>query len=135
MVTKTSRTRDAEIAAFVASYTQALVAAWSDDHYAWRLEKEPHAALAEVGLNVPAGTSVVIETSPKDRSRDHAIPDEDSGLDGQIQLWEDSAETGTLILLVPQAPAMETGELGDDELSAVAGGMACCCCTPCSCCA
>lgn len=135
MATKTSRSRDAETAAFVASYTQALVAAWSDDHYAWRLEKEPHAALAEVGLNIPSETGIVIETRPQDRRSDLAIPDQNSGLDGQIQLWEASAESGVLILLVPQAPAMETGELADDELSLVAGGMACCCCTPCSCCA
>jgi len=113
-------------AAFISGYTKILTQAWSSDEFAARLVGDPVTVLAENGLEVPAGARVEIV-----RSRD-AEPD----LEAQIALWADGAATGRYVLYVPDTPVIETRELSENDLDAVAGGGdTCCCCCPCCSCA
>ena len=73
--------------------TKAIARAWTDADYKAKLLRDPHAALAEVGVAVPAGTTV--------------------------KVLEDTAETHHLVL--PASPAA-TGELSSEKLEKVAGG-------------
>lgn len=122
-------------AAFVRSYTKVLTAAWSDDEYAARLENDPRSALAEHGLELPAGATVRIVRNLGGE------PD----LDSQVELWESGAETNSYELRVPNSPQIELRELSEADLESVAGGgldspqnpddtTYCCCCSPCCCC-
>jgi len=112
-------------AAFISGYTRVLTRAWSDDDFARRLRAQPQAVLAENGLPTGAGTVVEIV-----RSRD-ADPD----LEAQIALWDTGAATGRYVLYVPDMPQVETRELSEADLEAVAGGAdTCCCCCPCCSC-
>ncbi|WP_406277926.1 hypothetical protein [Embleya sp. NBC_00896] len=119
-------------AAFVRSYTKVLTAAWSDDEYAARLESDPRAALAEHGLELPAGAHVRIVRNVGGE------PD----LEAQVALWESGTVTGEYDLRVPNSPQIEMRELSEADLESVAGGVDaprddttyCCCCSPCCCC-
>ncbi|MYW05538.1 hypothetical protein [Streptomyces sp. SID3343] len=121
-----------ERAAFVRSYTKVLTAAWSNDEYAARLETDPRAALAENGLELPAGATVRIVRNLGGE------PD----LEAQVELWEAGTESGDFELRVPNSPQIELRELSEADLESVAGGTQevrddttyCCCCSPCCCC-
>ena len=72
---------------------KATARAWTDAAYKSKLTNDPHAALAEVGVEVPAGTTV--------------------------KVVENTADTQHLVL--PMTPA-EAGEISMDELESMAGG-------------
>ncbi len=74
--------------------TKAIARAWTDAGYKAKLLSDPHAALAEVGVEVPAGTTV--------------------------KVMENTADTQHLVLPVSPAAA---GELSSEELEKVAGGI------------
>jgi hypothetical protein len=114
-----------ERAAFVSAYTKILTAAWSNDAYAAKLTSAPAAALAEHGLEVPAGASINIMREVGGE------PD----LEAQVGMWEDGKTSGQYILLVPATPQINTQELSEADLEAVSGGDSyCCCCSPCCSC-
>jgi len=72
---------------------KAIARAWTDGAYKAKLVSDPHTALAEAGVEVPAGTTVkVVENT-----------------------------TDTQHLVLPVAPP-EAGEVSVDELEKVAGG-------------
>ena len=73
----------------------AIARAWADGDYKARLVSDPHAALAEAGVEVPAGLTV--------------------------KVVENTAETQHLVL--PLAPG-NAGEVSIKELEKVAGGHA-----------
>ncbi len=73
--------------------TKAIARAWTNADYKAKLLSDPHAALAEVGVEVPAGTTV--------------------------KVMENTADTQHLVL--PVSPAA-VGELSSEELEKVAGG-------------
>ncbi len=73
---------------------KAIARAWTDADYKAKLLSNPHAALAEAGVAVPAGTTV--------------------------KVLEDTADTQHLVL--PVSPSA-TGELSSEELEKVAGGI------------
>jgi hypothetical protein len=114
-----------ERAAFVSAYTKVLTAAWSNEAFAGRLSADPRAALAEQGLELPAGANITIirETAG------------DPDLEAQVRLWENGKVSGQYELRVPETPQIDTRELSEADLEAVAGGDTyCCCCSPCCCC-
>jgi len=73
--------------------TKAVARAWVDLGYKARLLSDPQAALAEAGVEIPAGTTV--------------------------KALENTADTTHLVL--PVAPN-NVGEMSSDELEKVAGG-------------
>ena len=115
---------------FVTAYTKVLVAAWTDEEYAGRLDADPAEALAEHGLTVPPGSSVVVT---------RVIPEETSqgGVEVAVGKWEAGKVSGTYVLSVPATPQVDLGELSDDDLLAISAGWSIshCCCTPCCSCA
>ena len=76
------------------SVAKAIARAWADPNYKTRLMNAPHAALAEVGLEVPSGLTV--------------------------KVVENTADTQHLVL--PVKPA-EAGEVSLEELEKIAGGV------------
>ncbi len=72
---------------------KSIARAWSDADYKAKMLSDPHTALAEAGVEVPAGTTV--------------------------KVVEDTAETKHLVL--PVAPG-DAGELSAEELEKVAAG-------------
>ena len=75
---------------------KAIAHAWSDAAFKDKLIRDPHAALAEHGLELPAGKT--------------------------IKVIEDTDDTVHMVL--PVRPA-ETGEFTLEKLEDVAGGLAC----------
>ncbi len=75
------------------SLNKAIARAWTDDAYRAKLLNEPHAALAEVGIEVPAGVT--------------------------IKVVENTADT--LHVVLPMAPE-GAAELSDEALEKAAGG-------------
>ena len=73
--------------------TKAIARCWTDADYKAKLLSDPHAALAEVGVEVPAGNTV--------------------------KVMENTADTHHLVLPVSPPAA---GELSSEELEKVAGG-------------
>ena len=113
-------------AQFVRSYTKLLTGAWSDEAFASRLQANPGDVLAESGFDLPAGADVEIVRSTGGAG----------DLDEQVKLWEAGNTSGHYVLYVPEVPQIETAELDESELDAVAGGddTYCCCCSPCCTC-
>lgn len=72
---------------------KAIARAWTDERYKARLLSDPHAVLAEGGVEIPAGVT--------------------------IRVLENTADTHHVVL--PVAPG-NAGELPPDELERVAGG-------------
>ena len=92
-------------------------------------------------------TSLVTKTGGEAAVFGHDIDREleangEGSLDGQIALWEEGSITGRFELHVPQTPQIETSELSESDLEAIAAGtddsssfsVSCCSC-PCCCCA
>lgn len=115
--------------AFVNAYTRALITAWSDEEFARRLDADPKSTLRESGLDIPAGAEVVLV---------RVIPEghQEGNLDEQIALWERGLETNLYELHIPQTPQIDTAELSEGDLDAIAAGVDTveCCCCPCCCC-
>ena len=116
---------------FVDAYTKALLASWSSDEYAARLESDPRAALAEVGLDLPADATIVVTRGAAEASSDG---DAQGRLDNQVALYEAGLESGRFEFHMPSTPQIDTSELDVDELAGIAGGGIYCCCCPCCCC-
>ena len=74
-----------------------IARAWTDADYKAKLVDDPAAALAEAGVEVPAGT--------------------------KMKVVENTADTQHLVL--PVAP-VETGDVSMDELEKIAGGTDAC---------
>jgi hypothetical protein len=120
---------DEQRSLFVSAYTRILIAAWSSDLYVRRLQDDPIDAIAEHGLDLPAGcTVVVVDQIPPD----HDVPN----LDVAVESWQNGHDTGRYVLYVPSTPQIKTGSLSDDDLATVIAGYQVnqCCCTPCCCC-
>ena len=119
---------------FVDAYTKALVASWSDEDYASRLESDPRTALAEVGLFLPAGASVHVETgAPASTTVETVEPQ--ARLQRQVDLYEAGFASGHFEFHMPATPQIDTAELDIEDLASVSGGITCCsCCCPCCCC-
>lgn len=122
---------------FVDAYTKALVTSWSSEEFAAKLESDPRAAFAEVGLELPADAriEVVRNIGNTETPEGDAEQGESQGsLDLQLGLYEKGLETGYYEFHMPETPQVDTAELNIDELADVAGGGVYCCCCPCCCC-
>lgn len=115
--------------AFIDAYTKALLATWSSDEYAARLESDPRGALAEVGLILPSDAT--IEVTRDGAGVDAGQPD--ARLDRQVALYETGLDDGHFAFHIPATPQIDTSALDADDLAGISGGMYCCCC-PCCCC-
>ncbi len=113
-------------ALFVAGYARLVTEVWSDPDAERLLQANPRALLSRHDLDLPSEVDVDVR-----RDTDGAEP----SLDEQVRLWEEGHATGTVVLIVPDAPPLTTGELSDAELAGVVGGMdvMCSCCCPCCC--
>src|ERR1700760_4376412 len=115
---------------FISSYSKLLVAAWSDESVHDRLVTDPKGVLAQFGLSVPESANV-------DLVRQIPAQHGEADVDFQVRLWEKGLETCNFEMHTPDTPQIDSEELSDAELEAVAGGwsISCCCCTPCCSCA
>jgi len=116
---------------FLQAYGNFLVQAWGMPALKNRFKKEPEKVLKEFGLD-PEGAKVIVE--PPGPKSAQATPE------SAAKLWNEGKKAGKIRFIFPEEPPadLKTKELTDDQLHAVAGGMAsanyCCCCTPCCCC-
>lgn len=125
---------------FIDAYTKALVTSWSSEEFADKLESNPRAAFAEVGLELPADATIEVlrnlgkSATPEGAPQDQDTQSEGGSLDLQVGLYEKGLETGHFEFHMPETPQVDTDELGLDELADVAAGGVYCCCCPCCCC-
>jgi hypothetical protein len=112
---------------FVDAYTRVLITTWSSVEFAARLDQDMRGALAECGLEVPAGAIV-------ERVRDMPEVQDEGGLDIQIDAWQRGLETGHFYLHIPETPELDISELTEGELEGIAAGDVYCCCCPCCSC-
>jgi hypothetical protein len=112
---------------FVNAYTRVLITGWSSEEYDRKLDTNPREALAEAGLELPAGAEVVVvRTAPSD----------DASLDTQVELYERGLATGRFEFHLTGAPRVDLAELVEGDLEYVSAAVNVpCCCTPCCCCA
>jgi hypothetical protein len=119
-------------AAFVTAYTRVLVNTWSGEAYAHQLDTDPLAALAQAGVDLPAGAAVeVVRTAaePADGAS--------GGIDAQVELYELGLTGRTFTFYIPAPPHIPTEQLESGELHGIAAGGIwdpyCCSCCP-NCC-
>ncbi|MFC4589592.1 hypothetical protein [Sphaerisporangium corydalis] len=113
---------------FVNAYTRVLITAWSSEEFSTKLDTNPREALAEAGLELPAGAQVTLVRN---------VPEghHDSNLDVQVALWERGLESGVFEFHVPETPQIDLAELSEGDLDSIAAGVDInCCCCPCCCC-
>ena len=79
------------------SVAKTIARAWADPRFREKLVRDPHAALAEHGVQVPEGKTVKVVENTED----------------------------TMHVVLPETPE-KTGELHVDELEQVAGGLQAC---------
>lgn len=111
---------------FEERYHELLMRSWTSEDFTTELLANPAQSLAEVGLAVPEGTAVTIKRDAEG----------EGDLAHQYRLFIEGAVSGQVLLVVPEVPPLDLGELSESELSGVAGGTTyCCCCSPCCTCA
>ena len=116
----------AERSEFLDKYHNLVFRAWTSDDFTSTLLSNPQEALREVGLTVSPSAKIVVKRSTEG----------DTDLDAQVKLWEAGSTSGEYVVYVPETPTVDTAELSEADLDAVAGGdsvsvAACCCCCPC----
>jgi hypothetical protein len=89
---------------FVDRYQTLLMAAWQDDAVRARIVAEPTAAAIEAGLPVEAGADVQVDPS---------LPEDLLRADELMRDW--TAAGGVHVLHLPEPPAVDPGELTDDD--------------------
>src|SRR4051794_18364874 len=94
---------------FVNTYTRVLITAWSSEEYSAKLDNNPREALAEAGLEVPAGAKIVlVRNVPEGHS--------DSNIDVQVSLYERGLQSGTFEFHIPETPQIDMAELNEGDL-------------------
>ena len=92
---------------------------WNDADFKARLLESPFEVLQEYGIGLRAGTEV--------RAAEQSAESADSAESGVI-----GQEGNVVVLTLPRPPGDDPdGELADEQLEAVAGGICCCCCATC----
>jgi len=110
-------------------YLQFLIKDWTDEAFSQRIDSDPRGALAEVGLELPADVSVQVVRHVAGEVNPYAEQGNEAALDVQATLYEKGLESGVLQLHLPAAPAADSAELSESDLTEVAAGeVPCCCC-------
>lgn len=115
---------------FLQAYSQLVVRTWASEEYLDYVQRDPHAALNEVGLEVADDATVnvtLVESTGNGKIED------------QIARWEEGARTGVYEIVIANRPEdfdINDMALSEDQLELAAGGdgFYCCSCTPCCCC-
>ena len=113
-------------ARFIAAYSKLIADVWSDPVLEARLMAGPTAFLRSYDIVVPDGCAVQIVRNASDCEPD---------LSAQIGAWEQSSDTNTLVLYVPEFDPLTEVDLAEHELDDVVAGISstCACCCPCCC--
>lgn len=111
-------------AIFIAAYSRLVAEVWADPEVERQLDENPRDLLIQHGLPVSDGVRIDLVRESTD-----ADPD----IEVQVRAWQEAAERGVLTLFVPRIEPISAGELDEDELDRVVGGIdaTCACCCPC----
>lgn len=112
--------------AFINSYTNLVTSVWSDPHVDSEFDADPIGVMERFGLVIPPGVHLTVLRDTRDAAAD---------LDVQVENWFAARDTGRVTIVVPRKEPVTTGELDDDALLGVVGGIStsCACCCPCCC--
>lgn len=115
---------------FREAYVQMLVKSWTDSGFDARVEENPRAALAEVGIELPADAEVRIVRHAGNAESPYTEGGNEAALDAQTALFEHGQKTGKFEFHLPGAPATDEAVLNEEELAGISGGeqIPCCCC-------
>jgi hypothetical protein len=113
-------------ARFVAAYSKLIADVWSDPASEAQLLAAPAAFLKAYDIVGADNCAIKVVRNPHGSAPDLNI---------QIEAWEASFETGTLVLYVPELDPLDDVELEENELDDLVGGISstCACCCPCCC--
>lgn len=97
---------------FVRKYSELMLGVWRDDSELTKLLANPTAYASAAGLPVDQGATVTVDRTQKESlfTKDEVITD-----------W--TKTPGQHVLHVPETPLVDLGELTDDQLETVAGGL------------
>ena len=101
----------------LSAYNALAVRCWEDPGVRRRLTESPHDALAAYGWEVPEGTRVRIEFVELGPDSQRLGPEQ------IVVHWRHGLEAGDLVIrIAAEPPAVESAELGEDDLSRVSAG-------------
>lgn len=110
-------------------YLQFLIKDWTDDAFSRQIDSDPVSALAEVGVTIPDNVTVQIVRHPAGEVNPYEDQSNEAALDVQAALFEQGLLSGTVQIHLPAAPAADSEELSEADLTEVAAGeIPCCCC-------
>lgn len=115
---------------FLAAYGAFLVQSWGTPPLKKAFKENPAKVLKEFGLDAEGAEISVESPDPK------AGPDVATA-ESAVQLWNEGKKKGKIRFIYPEKPPtdLDSMELTDEQLEAIAGGGTyCCCCSPCCCC-
>ena len=110
-------------------YLQFLIKDWTDDTFSRQIDADPKSALAEVGVHIPDNVSVQIVRHVAGEVNTYEGDSNEAALDVQAALFAQGLQTGKVQIHLPAAPAADSEELSEADLTEVAAGeVPCCCC-------
>lgn len=115
-----------ERVAFTQAFSTLVFQSWTSEEYQNKLTQTPHAAMAAVGLAVPADATITLRTEKA--AGQHNV-------DEHLARWEEGERTGIYQFVLAERPDdLEDMPLADESLLEIVGGVEnnCCCATCCT---